>query len=163
MSVSSEILKQQMFFRDMDIRLVEVIAEKAVTKAFKSGSYIIREGEPANAFHVITKGKAALEMNTQLRTVVIQTVEIGEALGWSWLVAPYEWTFSARAAEPTEMITIEGSYLRKQCDINPLLGYELLRRIVDVMSSRLQAARVQMLDIYSPPEYHRQNVKRGVR
>ncbi len=163
MSISIEILKQQLLFRDMDIRLVEVIAEKAVFKSFKAGTYIIREGEPADAFYIITRGKAALEMNGRQHTVVIQTVDTGEALGWSWLVAPFEWTFSARAAEPTELIAIDGAYLRKQCDCNPLLGYELLRRIVDVLSSRLQAARVQLLDIYSPPEYHRQNVKRGVK
>ena len=40
------------------------------------------------------------------------------------------------------------SCLRGKADADPALGYELMRRFIPVIVERLQATRVQMLDVY---------------
>jgi hypothetical protein len=69
-------------------------------------------------------------------------------LGWSWLFEPYIWHLDARALEPTEAIALDGAGLRAECDTNYKLGYYLMRRSVRIIEQRLQAAMIQMLDIY---------------
>ena len=61
---------------------------------------------------------------------------------------PYRWTFDARATEETSLIAFDGACLRGKCESDPALGYDLLQRVVQVMSSRLHSARVRLLDLY---------------
>ena len=80
--------------------------------------------------------------------VVIETLEAGDVLGWSWLVPPYYWHFDARVVEPTRAIALDGECLRKKSEDNHELGYQLLKRFFNVISSRLQATRLQLMDVY---------------
>jgi ferredoxin len=52
-------------------------------------SYIFREGEEANEFYIIRNGKVSPEIiSPGKEPIIIQTLESGEVLGWSWLVPP---------------------------------------------------------------------------
>ena len=119
------------------------------TAVFETGNYIFREGENADNFYLIREGKVALETNVPGQgAVTVQTLSKGEVLGWSWLVPPFRWSFDARAIEPTRAIALDGKCLRDKCEADPRLGFELLKRFAGVIVSRLQAARMQTLDIY---------------
>jgi hypothetical protein len=72
----------------------------------------------------------------------------GEILGWSWLIPPYNWHFDARAVELTRAIALDGKCLRNKCEQDHDLGYELLKRFAHIMEQRLQATRLQLLDVY---------------
>ena len=48
----------------------------------------------------------------------------------------------------TSAIALDGACLRGKCEDDPALGYRLMQRVVQVMSARLQAARVRLLDLY---------------
>jgi hypothetical protein len=66
-------------------------------------------------------------------------------LGWSWLFPPYFWHFNARAVEPTDAFFLNAPPLRAECESDHELGYELIKRIAQVMLKRLQAIRWQLL------------------
>jgi len=84
--------------------------------------------------------------------VVIETIGAGDLLGWSWMMPPYVWHFTARAVEPTEAIHFAGTILRQYCEKNHSLGFELHKRISAVMMKRLHAARKKMLSIHAHGE-----------
>jgi CRP-like cAMP-binding protein len=79
---------------------------------------------------------------------VVDTIGEGEILGWSWLLPPYHWKFHARATEAVRAIALDGKCLRTKCEQNHDLGYELLKRFSQIMSRRLDATRLQLLDVY---------------
>jgi len=117
---------------------------------FKAGTYIFREGDPANTFYLIRQGKAAVEVSApQHKPIIISTLGVGEILGWSWLVAPFQWKFQARAMEDMRAISLDGKCLRTKCEENHDLGYEVLKRFAQIMEQRLEAARLQLLDVYA--------------
>lgn len=117
-------------------------------KEFEPDEIIFREGEPANRFYLIRHGKIALESRGDGESApLVQFVGEGEALGWSWLFAPYYWHFSARAVEPTGVIFFYGTRLRAQCDEDPAFGYELMKRMAAIVIKRLQIARVQLIQL----------------
>ena len=69
-------------------------------------------------------------------------------LDWPWLIPPHWWLFDARAVESTSVVSLESACLRGKCDADPRLGYELVQRVAQVMSDRLPANRVRLLDLY---------------
>jgi len=76
---------------------------------------------------------------------LIQTIKTGDVIGWSWLFPPYRWNFDARAVKPTKAIIFFAATLRKQCETDSRLGYEVMKRVSKVVIGRLQATRWQLL------------------
>ena len=149
METLEPILAEHPFFRELARPDLHLLVGCASNVVFEAGKFIFREGEDANSFYLIRQGKVALEAVTPERhSVIVQTLGKGEVLGWSWLVPPYHWCFDAKAVDLTRAIALNGKCLREKCDENPRLGYELLKGFARIMAERLQAARMQMLDIY---------------
>ena len=44
--------------------------------------------------------------------------------------------------------SLDGKCLREKCEQNHDLGYELLKRFSQIIDSRLEATRFQLLDVY---------------
>ncbi len=81
--------------------------------------------------------------------VVVEKVGAGKLVGWSWLFPPYIWHFDARATEPTSALFFYGTILREYCAKDPSLGFELFKRMSQVMIERLQSARARLLSSHS--------------
>ena len=138
------------FFGDLEAYYTSLLVSCASNVRFEPGTYILREGEEANEFYLIRQGRVAIEINPPHRKpIVVDTVEEGEILGWSWLLPPYAWKFHARAETAIRAIALDGKCLRTKCEQNHDLGYELLKRFSQVMSRRLDATRIQLLDVYA--------------
>jgi CRP-like cAMP-binding protein len=143
------ILAEHPFFKSLKPDQLRFLAGCASNLRFKPGEFLYREEAEANDFFVIREGRVAIETFSPKRGVItIQTLTSGDVLGWSWLFPPYHAHFAARVMEPTRVLRFDGKCLRKKCDEDHDLGYELLRRFSEVMIQRLQATRLQLLDIY---------------
>jgi CRP/FNR family transcriptional regulator, cyclic AMP receptor protein len=70
-------------------------------------------------------------------------------LGWSWLLPPQTWSFGA-AASPVEAFEFDRRAVRACCETDPVLGYELTRRLARVVAKRLQATRIRMTSSPEP-------------
>jgi CRP/FNR family cyclic AMP-dependent transcriptional regulator len=123
---------------------IRLLADCALRVEFRSDQVIFRKGESASRFYLISCGKVALESSTGDDLIRIDEVGAGDLLGWSWIFPPYVWHFDARAIEPTRAIFLYGTILREYCEADPTLGYELFKRMSEVMMRRLQAARVKL-------------------
>jgi CRP-like cAMP-binding protein len=143
------IMAEHTFFRELPPEYLHFLVGCASNLVFERGSQIFREGENADNFYLIREGKVSLETHVPGQGVItVQTLGKGDILGWSWLVPPYKWCFDARAIEQTRAIALNGKCLRDKCEADARLGFELLKRFAGVIVSRLQAARMQALDIY---------------
>jgi len=69
-------------------------------------------------------------------------------VGLSWLIPPWRWTYDARAIDDTRAIAIDALCLRQKCEADHDLGYEMMKRFMPVVIQRLQATRLQILDVY---------------
>ncbi|MBM4167301.1 MAG: cyclic nucleotide-binding domain-containing protein [Ignavibacteria bacterium] len=147
------ILAEHPFFKDFEAKHLDLIAGCASNVKFNPEKFLFREGEEANKFYLIRSGKVAVEMyGTERGSITIQTIGRGEILGWSWLIPPYLWHFDAHAIELTRAIALDGKCLRKKCEKDSTLGYKLMKRIAYIMENRLQATRLQLLDMYAATE-----------
>ncbi len=135
------------FFDGMQPAHLAVLSEGAKAVQFKAGDELFRETDPAGQFYLIESGKIALEAHEPAnRTTLVQTLGAGDVLGWSWLFPPFIWHFQARAIEPTTMIALNGAHLLVSAERDHDFGYELMKRVAQVVIHRLQATRKQLLE-----------------
>ena len=138
------------FFAGLESYYTALLVSCASNVRFEKGKYMLREGEEANEFYLIRQGRVAIEIAPPQRTpIVVDTLAEGEILGWSWLLPPYQWKFQARASEAVRAIALDAKCLRTKCEQNHDLGYELLKRFAQIMNRRLDATRIQLLDVYA--------------
>jgi len=150
MQTLEPILAEHPFFKGLKPEYLQLVSGCASNVRFEAGTYIFREGEEASQFYLIRQGKVALEIfAAQHGPITIETIEAGEVLGWSWIFPPYRWHFSGRVFEPTRAIALDGKCLRAKGETDHDLGYELMKRVAQIMMERLQATRIRLLDIYS--------------
>ena len=149
MKTISDLLAEQPVFAGLDAETLELIAGCGQNVRFDTDERILAENEPADRFFLLRSGKVAIEIDTPRQgPQTIETIAAGDLLGVSWLLPPYRWTFDARAVEPTRAIAIDAACLRRKCDADPALGYELFKRFAGLVRDRLNATRLQLLDLY---------------
>jgi len=138
------------FFLGMSPNQLRALREVSAYSEFGSGDVIFREGSPANSFYLINHGKVALEADMNGEGLVqIGVISDDEPLGWSWLFPPHIWHFHARALKRTTMTYFDAEVLRRLCESDHDLGYELMKRMSQVMLGRLQATRDELVKFYS--------------
>lgn len=125
---------------------IRLLADCAMQSEFKPDQIVFRKGETANRFYLIESGRVALESSAGDKVIIIDEIGAGDLLGWSWIFPPYIWHFDARAIEPTRAIFLYGTILREYCEKDPALGYELFKRMSEVMTRRLQKARAKLIE-----------------
>jgi CRP-like cAMP-binding protein len=139
----------------LDTDELRLLAGCAGNVHFEAGEHLFRKGDPADVFYVIRHGSVALETFVPARgPMLIETIEAGEVLGWSWLFPPYRWHFDARALSVVRATTFDGGCLRAKCESDPALGYDLMKRFAQVVIERLQWTRLRLLDVYGDGERH---------
>lgn len=138
------------FFAGLSQKQIRLLQQSSVYAEFGAGDVIFREGAPANTFYLIGQGKVALEADMDGEGLVqIAVLNDGEPLGWSWLFPPHIWHFHARALKRTTTTCYDAKILRQLCEDDHDLGYELMKRMSQVMLERLQATRKELLKLYS--------------
>ena len=149
METLEPLLSVHPFFEGFDSNHLKTLTGCASNVRFQSGQMMVSGGKEANECFLIREGRVAIEVFVEARgPVTIQTLGAGEILGWSWLVPPYYWRFDARAVDDVRALALDGKCLREKCETDPRLGYELLKRIALVITRRLEATRIQLLDVY---------------
>jgi CRP-like cAMP-binding protein len=119
---------------------------------FPAGDRLFEEGGPADRFWLIRSGRVVLDLHVPGRGgLIIESLEPGTVLGWSWLFPPYEWRFGSVAVEPVRALAFDAGAVRIMCAADPALGYELTRRFAAIMLDRLQNTRMRLLDLYGAP------------
>ncbi len=145
----TESLRKHPFLNNLSEDLLKTLTSCASNVVFDEGTYLFHEGEDAKIFYLLRSGRAVLEIAGGERGQIrIQTVGAGEVIGWSWLISPYRWHFDAFALEQIHAFAIDASCLITKCETDCRFGYEMLRRFSEVLERRLEATRLQLLDVY---------------
>jgi len=149
MKTIRDLLGEHPLFREFHPDLLELMAGCGHIVHFDAGRQIFSEGEPADEFYVIRSGKVTVGVAVPNRgTLLVETLGPGEVLGVSWPFPPYRWEFDSMAIDPTSAIAMDAECLRNKCDEEPTLGYQVFKSFALLMGDRLQASRLQLLDLY---------------
>ena len=144
--VTAAALAAHPFLHGMSRDHLAALAEAASDVTFPAKHRLFEDGGSADRFWLIQSGSVALDLHVPGESRVrIDTIGMGELLGWSWLFPPYEWAFGAVAVSPVEAFEFDGRAVRASCASDPAFGHEVTQRVARVLAKRLQSTRVRLI------------------
>ena len=129
-------LKQKDIFWAMGKDFVKEIMGISVTESLKQGELLFREGDPANAFYVLLKGRVKLSLG-ETGQVVYVVSNAGEAFGWPSLIGREIFSASAECMAPTKLLKFDNEKLQKILEEDPTNSLILFKRLAELLGNRL--------------------------
>jgi CRP-like cAMP-binding protein len=132
---------QGALFEGFDDEGMKRLCDIATRRTVDTDKYLFLLGDNADQFFVLTKGKVDLcfpmPIGGVVKDVAVESVGIGQALGWSALVKPYRFTLSARATRPSEVVGFSRRDLLDLFEARPATGCAFFTKISEIVGLRL--------------------------
>jgi CRP/FNR family cyclic AMP-dependent transcriptional regulator len=141
------------WFQEISSEHFEQIAAIASLIEVDAKQELFREGDPEDYLYIVLQGRIAIEMFVPSRgRMRIYTAEPMDVVGWS-SVTPVirRRTAGAQAVLPSCLVRLDAMKLRQLCEEDYELGYIVMRRLANVVASRLLITRLQLLDMFANP------------
>jgi CRP/FNR family transcriptional regulator, cyclic AMP receptor protein len=135
-------------FRNLPEALLEQIASLGNEQSFPQGETVFREGESADKLHFLLEGDIVLKVKLTSRPESITVSAVSqrfESFGWSGVVAPYHYTATAFCETDCKVLTLPGDKVMKLLEENPEAGFTVMKRLIELVSSRLRNSRQALL------------------
>ena len=150
-----EELKKIPWFRELEEKHLRKITGISHLRHAKKGEVFFHEGDKQDYIYVVVDGRVALDIHVPTQGKVrFYTVEEWDVFGWS-SVTPiiHQRTAGAMAVIDSTVIAVDAEKMRELCDEDHDLGYVFMRRMANVVASRLMVTRLQLVDMFAqPPE-----------
>ena len=144
--VNAAALAAHPFLHGMSADHLGLLADAVRDVSFPAKYRLFEDGGNATRFWLIQAGHVSLDLHVPGEgPVVIESIGMGELLGWSWLFPPYKWAFGAVSATAVEAFEFDAPTVRELCAAYPELGYEFNQRVTRVLARRLQATRIRLI------------------
>ena len=144
-------LRRQPLMREFTRTQFEQLMRITERMTFGPNEVIHREGERADKLFVVMRGHVAIELAGRNEVLRVETVGPGGEFGWTAMLQGADRYFQARALDGVEALVLDASDLRQMCDEDPRFGYALMSRLFVVVAERLQATRLQIVDMHWTP------------
>ncbi len=113
------------------------------------GVTVVRAGEPCPALGLIEEGRIALRLAVPGRGPrTIQTLEAGDIFGWSAVLEGSSASSLAVTLLPTRAFLFDRDRLSAAMAADCELAAAVYRLVLGAVARRLQATRLQLLDLY---------------
>ena len=149
--VSREALAKSTLFSSLNEVELDHVARLCEEREYGAQTVLFQERGPASHLYLVQQGKVAIEMglpsgaSTVQRQATVELASQGEVLGWSALVEPYVYTFSAICLQRVRAIAIDGPRLRGLLEQNERMGHRVVNGLLGVVVSRLNATRLLLV------------------
>jgi len=146
MNENVQFLKEHPVFQRLSEVYLHQLAQHMDVTNLDAGDHLFREGESAEHFYIVMEGTVDLYAHLGGEEQWVQMIDVGEVIGWSWLVPPYKWAFTAKSRDGAMLMNFDANAIRQLCDRDPAFGYGTMKQICSLMLERLHTVRAQMGD-----------------
>jgi len=108
---------------------------------FHEDQLILRNGQRSTHFYLRLSGSVGVEARTAVYNISIQTLERGNAFGWSSFLNHHDTLFQVRAREASSGLCFEGAQLSGSCEV-------ILRKYARAHKTHQRADPKQCTDIH---------------
>jgi CRP-like cAMP-binding protein/1-acyl-sn-glycerol-3-phosphate acyltransferase len=146
--VMVDFLAHASLFEGTERRLLDWLAHQAVLMTFAKNDPLFRQDDVADNLYLLVDGRVGLSYcdDGGNRCVFLRALEgIGDSIGWSSMVDPRRYRTSAVALEPTNVVALPSDTLERMYEQEPVFGVRVMRRVLQLISSRLRYTRVRLV------------------
>jgi CRP/FNR family transcriptional regulator, cyclic AMP receptor protein len=144
--VTTAALAAHPFLHDMSEEHRSVLAAATADVTFPDRHRLFEDAGSATRFWLIRSGRVILDVHVPGQgRVPIDTIGMGELVGWSWRFPPYPWAFGAVTGSPVEAVEVAAQAVRASCASDPVFAHEITYRLAHVLAKRLQSTRGRLI------------------
>lgn len=117
---------------------------------FKEAESVYKEGDNDNLLYIISEGLLSVEIYVPGHgQVLLYHAEPLDIIGWDSMtpVARHRIT-TITAQKNSNLIYFDGSALNDLCEDDKELGYVIMRRLSNVIATRMLAMRLKLIEIF---------------
>jgi CRP/FNR family transcriptional regulator, cyclic AMP receptor protein len=129
---------------ELDPQQLRTLLPLAQDWQFEAGQIIFYSGEKSHFLHLIVSGDVTLEEGTGTKFIPVYDLHAGDAMGWSALTSDAVRHFHARAVTQVSTVAFPGADIRAACERDHAMGYALMKRLLALVTDRLDATRVKL-------------------
>jgi CRP-like cAMP-binding protein len=148
--VSIEALRGIYILENLTDEMLEKIRPLIEPLQFKEREVVFEEGEKAENFFILKRGKILLEVEiSEMIIISLGSIKSGYSFGWSALLSGPSYTSYAVCAEPCEVFAIPG---RKFLDVlheDDIMGSRVMEFVAKIIKNRLERRTEQFLKVMS--------------
>jgi CRP-like cAMP-binding protein len=162
-------LSQFAFFADLPSGMRTDIAAASRLLSLESAAVIFRIGDKADTLYGLIAGevelslevrdkslKADVEFEEAVRVQItekasrisVDTARPGQVFGWSALTGRARRTVTATCSLPTQVAAFPAQNLKALCERDPTFGYLLMKRLVEIISKRLDNRSRRLIEVW---------------
>jgi CRP-like cAMP-binding protein len=129
-------IKMSDFFMGMGKNFTMEVLDISERLSQKEGDLLFHEGDPANHFYVLLKGRVKLSLG-DTGPVVYMVRHPGEIIGWSGLIGRDVYTASSECMEATNLLKFERDTFLEILKKYPQNEALLFKRLAEMLGNRL--------------------------
>jgi CRP-like cAMP-binding protein len=135
--ITTNDLKEMVIMTHLKEGMLETLIRITDVLTFSEGDFIFKQGDIADRFYMVKRGKVLLEQTmTDKITVSVGSIKPGFAFGWSTMIEEGYYTTNAVCAEPCDILSMRGNKLRDLCEKDPVMGFLLSQRLLVILKKR---------------------------
>ncbi len=134
---------------DLSASQLTALEDISTYRYLNSGETLFLEGDNDNLLYIVSEGKISIEILVPGHgQVQIYHAEPLDLVGWDSMtpVARQRIT-SAIAVQNSYLICLDANRLSELCENEPTFGVLLMRRLSNVIASRMLSMRIKLLDL----------------
>jgi CRP-like cAMP-binding protein len=150
--VSTELLRRYPFFANLSDKELRQLAMISNEKEISKGETLFASGDDADHLYLLQSGGIDLHYVVsddrgmeKTQDFMVGVINPGEVFGVSSAIAPYKYTASAVANDPSLVIKMEGAALREMCEADIHMKALFQERIASTVYRRLHDSRLLLL------------------
>ncbi|MEN8781117.1 MAG: cyclic nucleotide-binding domain-containing protein [Desulfobacterales bacterium] len=133
MPVEIQTIEPLAFFQGLSYIELEQFASLLKPRSVKKGEVLLRQGTPAMTFFIILSGTFTVSLEKGRAYTLDKK---GTVIGWSTVIAPFEYTGTAMAETDGEVLSISSNDFFQLIQNNNALGKKIIAKIDKIASER---------------------------
>lgn len=141
-----DILRQTEVFSGAPAEVIKLFAYLARHRVYHPGETIISQGRKADGCFFVIRGEVNITILHKGEEIFLQRIRENSFFGELALVARFNWCFSAKSVNETELLIIDRESFQKILDKYPEKRDQLTEKVIQLRISRFEDQTAYLLD-----------------
>jgi CRP-like cAMP-binding protein len=142
-------IKSIPWFLELNSENLQRLTSIADVRSYQTDEVLFSEGEQHGNLYIVIEGKVQIESFVPgYGSLPIFTAESLDVVGWSSLTPVVrQKTGTARVTETAKLLVFDAEQLMELCEEDCDLGFLIMRRLANIVASRLLTHRLHLLEL----------------
>lgn len=141
-----DLLRQTQVFGGAPAEVVKLFAYLSRHRVYQQGEDILLQGEKSESCYLIISGEVDIITRHRDQEIVVQRLRAGSFFGELALLARFDWFFSAKATQETDLLIISREGFQKVLSKYPEKRDKITEKVIQLRISRFENQTSNLLD-----------------